>query len=136
MGSQTMGYLTPDFLVARLGLPVRMAGPFGISIQAIPRFDYGRGWPATPAACSARTACQGVGLLLRTILAKFYVEGSYGFMRSQPGAGLGPVLGLVQRPGRHPAVRPLEPPVSLARDLAAEQRAFLGRDRTALGGPP
>ena len=41
MGIQSMGLLAPNFLVGRLGLPLRVPGPFGISFQAIPRFDYG-----------------------------------------------------------------------------------------------
>jgi hypothetical protein len=88
MGSKTMGYLTPDFLVTRLGLPVRMAGPFGISIQAIPRLDYGLLAGDGDSLFRAERV-QGVGLLLRTILAKFYVEGSYGLMRASLGQGWG-----------------------------------------------
>lgn len=89
LGSRSMGLLAPDFLVGRLGLPVQMAGPFGLSFQAIPRFDYGLA-AAGPGRLFRDWRHQGAGLLLRTILAKFYVEASYGFQRSyDPAAGWG-----------------------------------------------
>jgi predicted acylesterase/phospholipase RssA len=87
IGSQTMRYLAPDFLAGRLGLPVWMPGPFGTSFQAIPRFDYAV-QAADPAGLCRTVRNQGAGLLVRTILAKFYVEASYGLLRSfQPASG-------------------------------------------------
>jgi len=86
MGSKSMGYLAPNFLVARLGLPVRMAGPFGISFQAIPRIDYGLLAGDADSLFRAERG-QGAGLLLRTILARFYVELSYGLLRTSLGQG-------------------------------------------------
>jgi hypothetical protein len=81
MGSQTMSYLVPNFLVGRLGLPVRIPGPYGLSFQAVPRLDYAV-TASDGGALFRSTRSQGAGLLLNTILAKFYVEVSYGFMRS------------------------------------------------------
>jgi predicted acylesterase/phospholipase RssA len=89
MGTQSMGLLAPNFLVGRLGAPLRVPGPFGISFQAIPRFDYG------VAALDAgglfrENRMQGTGVMLRTMVQKFYVECSYGFERDAvPGRGWG-----------------------------------------------
>jgi hypothetical protein len=89
MGSRSMGLLAPDFLVGRLGLPVQMAGPFGLSFQASPRIDYGVA-AAEPGRLFRDRRYQAAGLQVRTILAKFYVEGSYGFLRAyDPAAGWG-----------------------------------------------
>ena len=82
LGSQAMGTLAPDFLVARLGFPIWMQGPYGSSFQAIPRFDYGM-IAADAGAPFGPNRGQSTGLLLRTILAKFYVELSYGFLRTR-----------------------------------------------------
>jgi predicted acylesterase/phospholipase RssA len=93
LGSRTLGLLAPDFLVGRLGLPVRMSGPFGLSLQAIPRFDYAVA-AAEPGSLFRDRRYQGAGLLVRTIFAKFYVEASYGFMReSRPAGGWGRASG-------------------------------------------
>jgi hypothetical protein len=81
VGSRSMGYLAPNFLVGRLGVPVQMPGPFGISFQAIPRFDYGL-LAGDPGSLFGANRGQAAGLILRTILAKFYVELSYGFLRT------------------------------------------------------
>jgi predicted acylesterase/phospholipase RssA len=86
MGSKSMGYLAPNFLVARLGLPVGMPGPFGLSFQAIPRFDYGLLAGSSGTLFSAERG-EGTGLLLRTILTRFYVELSYGCLRTSQGQG-------------------------------------------------
>jgi predicted acylesterase/phospholipase RssA len=87
MGSKAMGTLAPNFLVARLGLPVQIPGPYGVSFQAIPRFDYGL-LAGDPGDLFSANRGQAAGLMLRTILAKFYVELSFGFLRtSAPGQG-------------------------------------------------
>ena len=36
MGTQTMGYLAPNFLVGRFGLPVQFPGPFGLPSRPFP----------------------------------------------------------------------------------------------------
>ena len=86
MGSKSMGYLAPDFLVGRLGFPVQVPGPFGMSLQAIPRLDYGVLSGDAGSLFSASRG-QSAGLMLRTILAKFYVEASYGWLRTSAGQG-------------------------------------------------
>jgi predicted acylesterase/phospholipase RssA len=86
LGSRTLGLLAPNFLVGRLGLPVRMAGPLGTSFQAIPRLDYAVAADQAAGLFRERRF-QGAGLLVRTILAKFYMEASYGFLRSGDPAG-------------------------------------------------
>ena len=93
MGTQSLAYLSPNFLVARLGIPLRMAGPFGTSLQVIPRVDLGSlAGPGEDLFRSGRSL--GTGLLIRTILSKFYVEVSYGFLRPYgPGVGWGPATG-------------------------------------------
>jgi hypothetical protein len=86
MGSKSMGYLAPNFLVGRLGLPVLVPGPYGLTFQAIPRFDYGvLAGDAGRLFSSVRG--QAAGLMLRTILARFYVELSYGYLRTDEGQG-------------------------------------------------
>jgi hypothetical protein len=77
-----MGYLAPNFLVARLGFPIWFPGPYGSSFQVIPRFDYGM-VAADGGTLFGPNRGQGSGLMLRTILAKFYVELSYGFLRTR-----------------------------------------------------
>ena len=86
MGSKSMGYLAPNFLVGRLGLPVRVPGPFGLSFQAIPRFDYGL-LAGDPGSLFSANRGEAAGLMLRTILARFYVELSYGYLRTDQGLG-------------------------------------------------
>jgi len=87
MGSRAMGYLAPNFLVARLGIPVQIPGAYGMSFQAIPRFDYGL-LAGDAGTLFAANRGQAAGLMLRTILARFYVELSCGFLRtSMPGRG-------------------------------------------------
>jgi len=81
MGTKSMGYLVPNFLVGRLGFPIRTPGPYGTSFQAIPRFDYGV-VSADAGSLFGPSRGEAAGLMLRTILAKFYVEVSYGFLRT------------------------------------------------------
>ncbi|MDP2877625.1 MAG: patatin-like phospholipase family protein [Holophaga sp.] len=93
VGTKSLGFLAPNFLVGRLGLPFRMSGPYGLSFLAAPRFDYAViGADAGNLFRSFRV--QGFGLVLRTMAAKFYVELSYGFLKTQdPTLGWGPAKG-------------------------------------------
>lgn len=93
VGSKSLGLLSPNFLVGRFGLPLRMNGPYGLSLQIIPRFDYGViGMDARDLFRGMRG--KGTGLLLRTMAAKFYVELSYGFLKIyEPATGWGPATG-------------------------------------------
>lgn len=93
VGSQSLQFLSPNFAVGRFGLPLRMNGPYGLSLQVIPRFDYGViGAESRDLFRGMRG--QGMGLVLRTMAAKFYVELSYGFLkRYEPGLGWSPATG-------------------------------------------
>ena len=89
LGSKSLSYMTPNFLLARFGIPLRVAGPFGTSLQVIPRVDYGFSAGDAGSLFRARRA-QGTGLIVRTIFAKFYMEFSYGFLRTwSPATGWG-----------------------------------------------
>ncbi|MFZ1613208.1 MAG: patatin-like phospholipase family protein [Holophaga sp.] len=80
VGSKSLGFLAPNFLAGRFGLPFRMNGPYGLSVLVTPRFDYGVIGPEAGDLFKSIRA-QGTGLVLRTMAAKFYVELSYGFIR-------------------------------------------------------
>jgi hypothetical protein len=93
VGSRSMDFLAPNFLATRFGLPWRLDGPFGLSLQVIPRYDVGL------ISLDARDLfrgprAQGTGLVVRTMVAKFYVELSYGWLRLHlPGQGWSPASG-------------------------------------------
>jgi predicted acylesterase/phospholipase RssA len=93
VGSKSLGFLAPNFLVGRFGLPLRMNGPYGLSLQIIPRFDYGViGQKAEDLFRSMRG--KGTGLILRTMADKFYIELSYGFLKIyEPDKGWGATSG-------------------------------------------
>lgn len=93
VGSKSLGFLAPNVLVGRFGVPFRMNGPFGLSLQMVPRVDHGFIGRA-PGDLFRDQRGQGAGLLVRTMVAKFYVELSYGWMRSRlPGETWGPFHG-------------------------------------------
>lgn len=93
VGSKSLGFLAPNFLAARFGLPFRMNGPYGLSILVTPRFDYGVIGPDAGHLFQSFRA-QGTGLVLRTMVAKFYVELSYGFLKFRdPVQGWAPASG-------------------------------------------
>lgn len=87
VGSDALGVVAPNFGAVRLGLPLRMEGPFGLSLQVIPRFDYCR-IAQGPAGLFRGPRAQGAGLVIRTMVAKFNVELAYGFLKTyEPGRG-------------------------------------------------
>lgn len=93
VGSQALSLQAPDFAVARFGVPLRMAAPFGLSFQVVPRLDYAvaSGSPADP---FRSRRLMGTGVVVRTIFARFYVELAYGFQRQYlPGTGWGEAAG-------------------------------------------
>lgn len=80
MGSRAAGFLAPNVLVGRLGVPLRLKGAFGGTLQVVPRFDYGVvSQQASDLFRSQRG--MGAGVLLRTMVARFYVELSYGWLK-------------------------------------------------------
>lgn len=82
VGSQTLGMMAPNFAAARFGLPLRMQGPFGLSMQVIPRLDYAL-VANDPAELFKDYRIRGMGLVVRTMVARFYVELAYGFEKVQ-----------------------------------------------------
>jgi hypothetical protein len=93
VGSRSLGIVAPNFGAMRLGLPLRMDGPFGLSLQVIPRYDYCR-IAQVPGELFRGPRGQGTGLVVRTMVAKFYVELSYGFLKVyEPGHGWGRASG-------------------------------------------
>lgn len=82
VGSKSLGFLAPNVLVGRFGVPFRMNGPFGLSLQMVPRLDYGL-IGRTSSDLFRDQRGQGAGLVMRTMVAKFYVELSYGWMRTR-----------------------------------------------------
>ncbi len=93
VGSKSLGFLSPNFAVGRFGLPLRMNGPYGLSLQVIPRFDYGV-ISAESRDLFRGMRGKGTGLVLRTMAAKFYVELSYGFLKMyDPAHGWTPATG-------------------------------------------
>ena len=93
VGSQTLGFQAPDFAVARIGLPVRMAGPFALSLQVEPRLDYAT-LGSGPADLFRDRRLAGAGVVLRTVFSRFYLELCYGFLRQErQGADWGPATG-------------------------------------------
>jgi len=93
VGSRAQGLFVPNFAAARLGLPLRMDGPFGLSLQVIPRYDFCRVAPDARSLFRG-PRLQGTGLVVRTMVAKFYVELAYGFLKvDETGAGWGKTTG-------------------------------------------
>jgi hypothetical protein len=68
-------------------------GPYGLSLQVIPRFDYGV-ISAESRDLFRGMRGKGAGLVLRTMAAKFWVELSYGFLKMyDPAQGWSPTTG-------------------------------------------
>ncbi len=86
MGSRAADFLAPNLLTGRLGLPFRLGGPFGLTLQAVPRLDLAFLSASADDLFRARRA-MGYGLALRTMLDRFYVELDYGWMRVQEPGG-------------------------------------------------
>ncbi len=85
IGSNALGFMTPNFASARFGLPLRLYLGLGATVEVVPRFDVG--WLASDPASLLKpeiaTRVQGTGLLVRTTLSNFYVELTYGFLRER-----------------------------------------------------
>jgi hypothetical protein len=83
IGSRAVGYLAPNFAAVRLGFPFRFYAGLGLTLVVTPRFDVARvsQEAGTLFHEAGNPGAQGVGLLLRTTLSKFYVEASYGFLK-------------------------------------------------------
>ncbi|BDU78796.1 patatin-like phospholipase family protein [Mesoterricola sediminis] len=92
VGSQALALQAPQFAVARFGVPVRMRGPFALSLQVVPRVDYAV-TAATAGGLFSDRRMLGTGLVVRTVFSRFYVELAYGFLRQGGPGGWGPSSG-------------------------------------------
>lgn len=89
IGSDSLSLLAPKFAAARFGVPIRFQGPLSLDVEIEPRLDTARfaGLGGQLGGASAVKAT-GAGLLLRTTLASFFLEGGYGFLRYEGAPGL------------------------------------------------
>jgi len=96
MGSRAADYLAPNFGAVRFGLPVRFYTGLGLTVEVVPRLDLA--WMSREADALFHSGtglrAQGAGLLLRTtLLSKFYLELSYGFLKLRTPDGIRPTSG-------------------------------------------
>lgn len=102
IGTPTMEFRAPNFLVTRFGLPFHGKGPLGIPLHIQPRLDLGflaqnfgtlrrmlgSDWqthrtPENVPSSFRSTRVAGLGVQVRTMLARFFVDVSYGFSRTK-----------------------------------------------------
>lgn len=96
LGSRAADYQAPNFGVVRFGLPVRFYSGLGLTLEVVPRFDLAWMSREADALFHSQTGvrAQGAGLLLRTtLLSKFYLELSYGFLKLRMPEGTRPASG-------------------------------------------
>lgn len=84
IGTSTQGFLAPQFAALRVGLPIRLEGPFGTTLQLAPRLDAAR-MASDLSAMGGRSALEvrGAGILLRTVILGLTVEAAYGWARTE-----------------------------------------------------
>lgn len=89
LGSDSLSVLAPKFAAIRFGVPIRFHGGLGLSLELEPRFDSAR-FAGLGDALSTATSVRATsaGLVLRTMLASFFVEAGYGFLRFTGASGL------------------------------------------------
>lgn len=82
LGVRAQGLQASAFGILRMGLPVRLEGPWGSTLQVGPRVDLGRlaGRPEDLGGSRA-TGVAGAGAVLRAVLFRFIVEAGYGWAR-------------------------------------------------------
>lgn len=89
LGSDSLSVLAPTFAAIRFGVPIRFHGGLGLSMEVEPRLDSARfaGLDGLlNGAASVRAT--GTGIVLRTMLASFFIEAGYGFLRFTGAPGL------------------------------------------------
>lgn len=96
LGSRASGLVAPNFGVTRFGVPFRIYGGLGLTLEVVPRFDLA--WMSREADtlfhADSDIRAEGKGLLLRTtLLSKFYLELSYGFLKLRTPQGARPATG-------------------------------------------
>ena len=82
MGTHALEDQAPAFGVLRLGLPLRLEGPWGSTVQLGPRLDGARlaGSPGDLSGARGSTLL-GAGLVMRATLFRFLLEAGYGWVR-------------------------------------------------------
>ncbi len=83
IGSQSAGFMEPNFSALRFGIPFRLYLGLGLTVELAPRLDLA--WvardPARLLKSEGSIRTQGTGFLLRTTLSNFYVELAYGWLQ-------------------------------------------------------
>lgn len=74
VGTRSAGFLSPNFSVVRLGLPVRLADMFGFNTWLEPRIDAGYLGGGEPRQLREGTRVRAIGASLKTEIGRFYVE--------------------------------------------------------------
>jgi hypothetical protein len=85
IGSRAVGFVAPNFVAMRFGLPLRLYMGLGLTVELVPRFDLAwmSQYPTSLLQTEINHRIQGMGLLLRTTLSNFYLELSYGLLKVQ-----------------------------------------------------
>jgi len=95
IGSRSLGFMAPNFMAVRFGLPLRLYMGLGLTVELTPRYDIA--WvaqnPSSLLDTEVSPRAQGTGLMLRTTLSNFYVELSYGFLKLQTPQDRGHAVG-------------------------------------------
>ena len=95
IGSNSLGFLAPNFASVRFGIPLRIYLGLGLTVEVVPRFDLA--WmapdPSSLLKPDVAISTQGTGLLVRTTLSNFYVELSYGFLKEHTPLDSGRTVG-------------------------------------------
>jgi predicted acylesterase/phospholipase RssA len=85
IGSRSVGFMSPNFAALRFGIPFRLYMGLGLTVEVVPRFDFAQVSRngSTLLREDVTSRAQGTGLMLRTTLSNFYVELSYGFLKTR-----------------------------------------------------
>ena len=82
VGSHALAHQAPAFGALRLGLPLRLEGPWGSTLQLGPRLDGARLAGRLEDLNGARgTTVLGGGVVMRGVLFRFLLEAAYGWVR-------------------------------------------------------
>jgi predicted acylesterase/phospholipase RssA len=90
IGTPAQGLIASQFAALRVGLPIRLEGPFGTTLQLAPRVDAARVAPElADLGGDSAVRVAGAGLQLRTVILGLTVEAAYGWARTE-GPGWSP----------------------------------------------
>jgi hypothetical protein len=73
-GSTCSEFLTPNFAVMRLGIPIRVFSAFGVAMQVVPRLDEGYVGAESYRQIKAGARVRGAGLSLRAEVGRWFAE--------------------------------------------------------------